>query len=288
MAGDRSKTAQQQVSRASSPPIEFITLSLRCPVCNTAFNSEIPNPGAPVARDSDLRPKFAGPDPLPSLVHCCPSCRYSAYPCGFDSRVEEVDELLDSLSRRPGDRPPTRMQSFEENDLDDLRRWIRRGSLTSDLAEGREPYGAERYVLAARCHEYVKDDDPLELADYYLRAAWCARATGQPELERESQREAIARLEAALEDSTLATESEKPRIFYLIGELSRRCGDFGKAVDLFSQLDGQNESVDADEDESVLFAALARRMLALAAVKSDVNAALPEEDLEVEGDGEAD
>ena len=272
----------------SSPPIEFITLSLRCPVCNTAFNSEIPNPGAPVGRESDLRPRFAGLDPLPSLIQSCPSCRYSAYHCGFDGRHEEVDELLDSLSRRLGDRPPTRMQPLEENDLDDLRRWIRRGSLTSDFAEGREPYGAERYVLAARCHEYVKDDDSLELADYYLRAAWCARASGQPELQRESQREAIVRFEIGLEDSTLVAEPDKPRILFLIGELSRRSGDFGKAVDLFTQLDGQNESVEADEDESVLFAALARRMLALAAVKSDVNAALPEEDLELEGDDEAD
>ena len=286
MAGETNKTAQQHPRRASAPPLEFLTLTVRCPVCNTEFTSEIPNPGAPVGRETDLRPLFAGLDPLPSLIQSCPSCRYTAYQSGYDGGLEEVEELIESLAQRPGDRAASRLPRLEENELDELRRWIRRGMLAQGIAEGREPFGAERYLLAARCHEYVEDDDPLVLADYYLRAAWCARASGLTSLERECQREAVVRFEAALEDATLITESDKPRLLYLIGELSRRGGDFAKAVDFFTQLESAHENLDADDLEAVLFEQLAKRMLALAVVKSDVNAGLPEEELELERDDE--
>jgi uncharacterized protein (DUF2225 family) len=89
------------------------------------------------------------------------------------------------------------------------------------MLEGREPFGAERYMLAARCHEYVRDEDPLELADYYLRASWAARSTRQAEVERQAQREAITRMQQALDQGSVP-EEDKARAIYLVGELSRR------------------------------------------------------------------
>jgi uncharacterized protein (DUF2225 family) len=283
MGENTSKSTTQGRTRSGAPPIEFVTLTLRCPVCNAQFTSEIPNGGAPEGRDSDLRPRFAGADPLPSLVQSCPSCRYSAYPQGYRARDEEIDELLEIAAPKVGDRPAVFLPLPDEETLEDLRRWIRRGSLSTGIAAGREPFGAERYLLAARCHEYLNDDEPLDLADYYLRGAWCARSTGDRELERECQREAIVRLQGAI-DGGLVAEVDRARALYLIGELSRRCGDFGKAVDLFSQLESASaESAEIEEVEPAFFARLAHRMLALAIVKSEINAQVPEEEeIEVE------
>ncbi|MBI5549084.1 MAG: hypothetical protein HY901_34805, partial [Deltaproteobacteria bacterium] len=80
-------------------------------------------------------------------------------------------------------------------------------------------------------------------------------------------------------DQALVAEADKPRTQYLMGELSRRTGDFAQAVDLFSQLEAD---VDIEEDEGALFAHLARRQMALAVVKSDINAVIAEDELDFE------
>lgn len=263
------------------PPIEYATLALRCPLCNTEFTSEIPLVDAPEGRDSDLRPRYPVVDPLPTLIHSCPHCQYTAYQDAYGVKAPEADEEDAQLSL-PGDRPAQRFPMPEDEDLEDLRRLIRHGDLVRGVAEGREPYGAERYILGARIFEFLVDDDAYGAADYFLRGSWCARALQTPELERQCQREAIARFQHALDHSQVS-ESDRPRTTYLVAELSRRSGDFAKAVDLFSQLDA---NVDPEEDESVLFANLARKQLSLAVVKSEINATLSEEDLVVEREEE--
>ncbi|MBI5544731.1 MAG: DUF2225 domain-containing protein, partial [Deltaproteobacteria bacterium] len=164
------------------PPIEYTTLTLRCPLCNTEFTSEIPRVGEPEGRDSDLRPRFTAIDPLATLIHSCPSCQYTAFQEGYGVRRDEDEDA--ALWMRPGDRPPQPFVLPDEEDLEDLRRWIRQGDLVRDMAENREPYGAERYVLGARIFEFLKDDDAYAAADYYLRGSWCARELGDRELEQ--------------------------------------------------------------------------------------------------------
>lgn len=280
----RSQTNKRGRARALAPvvamPREFTTLALRCPVCNTEFTSEIPVYGEPEARDTDLRPRFGGVDPLPTLIHACPSCRFTAYREGYDNRRDEGEEDFEPLTRALGDRPPPTFGVPSDEELADLRRWIRRGNLAVGLPEGRDPFGAERYLLGARCYEYLKDDDVLGLADYFLRAAWCARASGDRETERSCQRDAATRFQEAL-DQLQVPESDRARVLYLIGELSRRSGDFARAVDAFTQLEG---TVDADEEEDALFDHLARRQLALATVKSDVIGRIVPEELQSERD----
>lgn len=278
MAASTAKGARAGTA-SRKPPIEYATLILRCPLCNTEFSCEQPRSQDPEGRDSDLRPSYPVVDPLPTLVQSCPSCQYSAYEEGFGSRREDAEDE-DSLPGRPGDRPAVRFEIPDEDDLEDLRRQARRGDLTRGVAEGREPYGAERYVLAARIYEFVRDEEPYGAADFYLRGSWCARVLGAAELERQCQREAVLRFQQAM-DRGLVADQDRPRTSYLIAELSRRSGDFGKAVDLFSQLES---AADPDEDESAFFAHLARRQLQLATVKSPINAALSDEDLVVERD----
>jgi uncharacterized protein (DUF2225 family) len=265
------------------PPIEYATLALRCPLCDTEFTSEIPHVEQPEGRDTDLRPRYAAVDPLPTLIHSCPSCHFTAYQEGYGRRAADDTEDEDAwLAVRPGDRAPHRFSVPEDEDLEDLRRYVRHGDLVRGVAEGREPFGGERFVLGARVYEFLKEEEAYGAADYYLRGSWCARAAGDRELERRCQLDALSRLTQALEHSQVP-DADKPRTQYLLGELSRRTGDFARAVDLFSQLDSM---VDPEEDEGALFAHLASRQLSLAVIKSDINAVIAEDEIGLERDEE--
>lgn len=260
---------------------ETVGRALRCPVCNAGFGVEVPVGIAPVATETDHRPVFEGPDPIAADMIACPSCRYAGYAEAFEGgRLEEGEEI-----DRPGVPPPLRPLGIpDEEELDHLRRWIRRGELVREAGIGdREPTPAERYVLAARCRDYLTSDDPLPLADLYLRGAWCARAAGDRELEKELLGEAVELFEAALDEGQVEA-ADKGRTLYLAAELARRAGDFGTAVDLFGQVDAHLE---LEEEEGLRLHRLARRMEALASVQSDVAARMPSrEELDAASSGD--
>lgn len=255
--------------------VEFLSRTLRCPICNTGFLVEVPVGVAPVATETDFRPVFTGPDPVAADIAACPRCRYAGYSIAFESEPAEEGEEPD----RPGVPPPVEPLALgEEDDLDDLRRWIRRGELVegTDLAN-REPLAAERYLLAARCRDFLLGGEPLPLADLYLRGAWCARSAKRPDLERALLLEAVDQFDAALDEGKVPGPL-KGRILYLTAELARRAGDFAHAVDLFGQVEGQ---VDLDEEEGLRLYRLSRRMESLASIQSAVPATMPsDEELE--------
>ena len=254
--------------------IEFTARTLRCPVCNTGFGVELPTGVQPVATETDGRPIFEGPDPIAADLVACPTCRYAGYLVAFEGgRPDDEDE--DELDR-PGVPPPLRPLGIpEEDDLDDLRRWFRRGELLEGTGIGdREPTPAERYLLAARCRDFLTQDDPLPIADLYRRGAWCARAAGDAARERELLRAAVDLYEAALDDGAVLPQ-EMGETIYQAAELARRAGDFGTAVDLFGQVDAHLE---LEEPEGLRLHRLARRMEALASVQSSVPARMPSQE----------
>lgn len=251
---------------------EFSTRSLRCPVCNTEFCVDVPQPAQRTGRDTDFRPRFDGPDPLPTAVDSCPTCRFSAYPVTFGWRPEEEADDDDRLSW--AGRPPPSLGTLEDDALDDLRVLVRRTEFTAGLAlAGGVALGGERWVLAARCYENVREQDNLGIADHWLKASWCARAQQAARLEAWTQREAIARIQVALDENQIA-EGERPRATYLLAELSRRRGDFSRAVDLYGRV---GEIADPDDADGQLLRNLARRQVALATVKSAINAVIHDE-----------
>lgn len=254
---------------------EFVSVKLRCPVCGIEFSADEVHGASPVARETDFRPLFEGSDPVLSHMHSCPGCRYSAYREGFETEPSDEDELVEPIDDDPRSLPRPFVSVPDERDAEDLRRYARSGELADGIvADGQDPFGARRYALAARVHEFIHDDEPLVAAHYYLRAAWSARAAGDRGYERESLREALLRLSNVLENRQGLTQAEQLRVLYLAGEVARRAGDFGRAIDYLAQVEAE---ADPDDLEGAQLAFLARRQSQFAVVKSDVNAVLPTE-----------
>lgn len=254
---------------ATSRTIEYLSRALRCPVCHTRFVVEVPVGVEPVSLETDFRPIFEGPDPVAADIVACPGCRYAGYAIAFEGGEDEEGEEID----RPGVPPPLNPLAVpSEEDLDALRRWIHRGELVRDLELGeREPHAAERYLLAARCYDYLVDSDPLGLADLYLRGAWSARAIGERGMEASLALDAVEEFGIAVDEGMVATEDEG-RVLYLSGELARRAGEFALAMDLFGQVEAH---LDWDEEDDLRLHRLTRRMESLASIQSAVPATMP-------------
>jgi len=253
---------------------EYVTCRLRCPVCATEFAADELHAPVQTGRESDFRPIFEGGDPLLTLVHACPKCRYSNYREGFEQEPGDDDELLEPYAddARALSRPSIDVPSG--TDVEDLRRYVKSGELVDGLLRpGEEPFGHVRYRLAARVHEFLWDAESPGAAHLLLRAAWCARSDGALLVEREAQLDVLRRLEPRLDEAELA-EHERLRLAYLVAELSRRVGDFGRALDLFAQVERDSG---ADDDDGLMYAMLARRQALLAQVKSTVNARIPDD-----------
>lgn len=243
-------------------------------MCNTEFSADEVHGARSVGRDTDFRPVFDGPGPLLSHIHTCPGCRYSGYRTAFDVEASDEDELIEPVVEEEASLPRPTPSPLQEADFDDLRRYVRSGELTAGVvAANDEPFGASRYLLAGRVHEFVHENDPQGAAHYYLRAAWSARTTGDAERERDSQRELLLRLDDALESEHIS-EAQEIRLEYLKAEVLRRVGEFAHAIDLFAQV---VREADRDDDEVAEIVELAHRQALLASARSATNAVIPDD-----------
>jgi uncharacterized protein (DUF2225 family) len=251
---------------------EFVTVRLRCPVCDTEFAADEVHGGVLRHRESDFRPVFEGPEPLSTHMHSCPECRYSAYRDGFETEPSDEDELVVVVDADERSLPRPSVTTPDEEDALDLRRWAASGELSEGLlVPGEEPVGADRFLLAARIHEFLEDEEPLTTCHYLLRAAWCARAAGDDATERLALREVLLRLSHVLENDEPG-DLDTQRLRYLAGEVSRRSGDFGRALEFFGLVEAE---ADTEDEEGAFYGPLARRLRQLAAVQSDVVVQLP-------------
>jgi len=178
-------------ARGESTPPRARPLQLTCPVCDSGFTTQVFAATGCAGQDTDFRPRFPEGDPLPHLVHVCPECGYGAMRDGFDE-VEPV-----------------------------VREWVLAQGLGAQTPCG----GAERWLRAAACRSVALAHTPDELGQLYARAAWCARAQGERELERRCQRDAVLAFERALAEGYVG-EDDQQMILYLVGELYRRLGLF--------------------------------------------------------------
>ncbi|MCK4546063.1 MAG: DUF2225 domain-containing protein [Candidatus Eisenbacteria sp.] len=168
-------------------------ISVVCPLCREPFKSSVP-----VANDdpgplhTDFRREVLGFQPRCHLIHTCPFCGYTALQSNFQKKVDR------SVARR----------------MIHALRYLVRGDV---------PLSCERYEYAARCAEML-GENPGEIADFYLSAAWSAQEDGQVREEIGYRKKVIEFLQLALETPDTIPSSDRATTTYLIGELYRRVG----------------------------------------------------------------
>jgi uncharacterized protein (DUF2225 family) len=185
----------------------LLHIELACPVCCRTFNSQTVLPtNRPRRKRTDFHEEAIGVQPLPYLVHTCPTCGYSGDDGDFgrEARIDPtiVAQVWDQLTPK-----------------------VAAGPIT----------GSEKYELAAKVAAWQRGE-PLEIGDLLLRAAWCCVDEGDVEAERYFRRKAAWKFEEALDTSDGVDQNRRAVLTYLVGELWRRAGDVKKATKWFDRV----------------------------------------------------
>lgn len=183
----------------------FKTEDVPCPVCNAMVTVRyLMSTNTFGGHDTDFRSHAIGADPLYIVISTCKACGYSDYGHYFSNPRQMSDELKRRI----------------------------RETLTP-LAED-EPEMSAVYANAALIATWRKAP-PSEIADLYLRAAWCCADRNDSEGEMAHRKAAIKQFEQALETNEIEV-SQRPVIMYLVGELYRRTGDVDTARTWFDSV----------------------------------------------------
>jgi len=197
--------------------------ALKCPVCDTPFETEVLGSCGYTDKDSDLCPRYWGENPLPHFVHCCPTCGYAGHEDDFE--VEVTAALREQVKKK----------------------------ITPRLSGAVSPL--DKWRFAVWCGEWAKRPS-LDLGRMCMTASWCCRFLGEWREEQKYQKRAIRFLTAALKADEVRDE-ERAVYTYLIGELYRRLGDTEWAEVWLAKVPG--EVVDKDEQQWLLNLAARQR-----------------------------
>lgn len=206
-------------------------IKLGCPVCETAFYSRtVVSTNSFGGKRTDFHERAVGTQPLPYEIHMCAGCGFAGSERSFSSD-EEMFVLHEHSVRKI---------------IDQVR----------DLTDLSNPPGSLKYEVAARIAEFNMENSH-QVADLWLRAAWCAVNEEDTEAERFYRLHAAERFEEALEQFGTIPKDERAVISYLVGELWRRIGDDRKAKKWFNAV--SDEITDKITQQWVLDAANQQR-----------------------------
>ncbi|MEO7993452.1 MAG: DUF2225 domain-containing protein [bacterium] len=200
-------------------------VQLTCPLCLTPFASRVVTQANAIGQDTDGRLHFQDVDPLPTFIHTCPTCKFTASRRAFQVRLES-EEIF-------------RARAFLE------------GMATPETAY-------ERYALMAQVMDQYRKDEPIFPGNAWLTASWCARQEGRREDEHEAQRRAIRWLDENLR-LKLAQREERTYLTYLIGELHRRVSEWSQAREYFNAVPGIADLGSKEEKFLVTLSVLQKR-----------------------------
>lgn len=192
---------------------EFSEKTLTCPCCTREFETRLVTGFRIGDKDTDFCPKYLDGNPLPDFLHVCPGCGFVGFEADYreltdEKKVKRVKTLLDGFHWK----------------------------------EGQDLGGAERYRRAALIGIYAGKRSAV-VADLYLQATWCSRMEGEDDDDQKNaRRKAIKYFELAMAAEEFSPD-DLPVVHYLLGELSRRLGDKGKALKHFGKID-DHEGVD--------------------------------------------
>jgi uncharacterized protein (DUF2225 family) len=206
----------------------LLHIELPCPVCCRTFGSQtVLPPDRPGRKRTDFHEQPTGVQPLPYLVHTCPTCGYSGDDRDF-GREARIDPAIATQV------------------------W---GELTPKVAAG-PITGSEKYELAAKVAAWQRGES-LEIAGLLLRAAWCCVDEGDVEAERYFRRKAAWKFEETLDTWGGVDQDQRAVLTYLVGELWRRVGDVKTAAKWFDRV--PSEIVAPLRQQWILKAALQQR-----------------------------
>jgi uncharacterized protein (DUF2225 family) len=184
----------------------FQTQPATCPNCQGKVNVHIltsTNTFGP--RYTDFRSDAAGFQPRRIMMSLCEDCGFAGYTHEFKVTNVLPDEVREKIALHI---KPT---------LDDTR-----------------PPMSRVYAIHGQIAEWL-GKSPLEIADSYLKAAWCCQDEGDVDREKDYRRIAVSYYKDAINNGTLDDDTE-PSITYLVGELYRRTGDSVQAHEWFNKV----------------------------------------------------
>ena len=193
------------------------SIELRCPNCGNEFVSKTVQPQDAQGRQhTDFHVQARGIEPLRYGVHQCAQCGFAGREEAFRASVGVSYEVQQRV----------------------------RNELTPRLSMA-TPATSEKYEAAAKVAMW-DGADAMNVADLWLRAAWCCLDEGDVEAERYYRRHAAWIFEDALESFDGIDSEERAKITYLVGELWRRIGDQARADAWFQRV--LDESVSPTND----------------------------------------
>jgi uncharacterized protein (DUF2225 family) len=183
------------------------SIDLVCPNCDAHFSSEVVEVLETRGRKrTDFHVHRDGVKPLDYGVHLCAVCGFAGPEAWFGAEAYVSYDV----------------QAHVWNEL------------TPRMAMGSLP-ASEKYEFAAKVATW-NGLDPRQLADLWLRAAWCAVDEGDIEAERFYRRHAVWNFEKALGTYDDVRAEDRAVITYLVGELWRRIGDTARSSEWFARV----------------------------------------------------
>lgn len=183
---------------------------LVCPICANNFESfNYKNKSQALKeKETDFHEVYDVVDPIIYDVLVCPSCLFAATVSDFAKiSAKDMERLFDDK----------RKSNFNFNKNRNI-----------DMA-------LESYELAIHCKNITEKPNEALLANLYLKKSWLYRNAKENKLEIQNMEEALKLYEKKyLTAETISGSLSENGLAYLIAELARRIGDYGKATKYFS------------------------------------------------------
>lgn len=199
--------------------VPLYSIKVTCCICEQEFTTSRVRPSLKKAfrRDADFCSYYKEENPDYYVVRVCPNC-------GFASTENSADKLSEA-----------QRQGFYEQVG---KRWVSR-----DFGGKRDWAAAlETYKLALICAQSISDKERI-IASLLHHIAWMYRYTGDTGQEQRFLRYALEEYIRVFETDLLG--GNDARLMFLIGELSRRVGEFNDAVRWFSRVVNDQRITDA-------------------------------------------
>lgn len=195
------------------------SIKVTCYSCEHEFSTSRVRPSfkKAVRSDSDFCSYYKNENPDYYVVRVCPKC-------GFASTENSTERLTDGQRKLFADKIS--------------KRWIER-----DFSGHREWEAAlETYKLALLCAQTIGDKERI-IASLLHHIAWLYRYQGNEEQEQRFMKYCLDSYIRVYELEGVGANNA--RLLYLIGELSRRIGEFHQAVKWFSRVINDKNIIDA-------------------------------------------